>query len=165
MPQDTTSRAAEQRAAARARLADITAPVLDELTAEQARQAAIVRRRQAAEQTEMSADIRELLLRLASAPEGTTTRQAEQAMQTELGYEVGVSKSGAWRCLDKLRLQGVVELRGKGRGASWHLAAQPAEEPPAEDVADPEFEHARAVEEIEEAATEEAADLADDYTP
>ncbi|GGK60998.1 hypothetical protein Sme01_02600 [Sphaerisporangium melleum] len=163
MPQDTIDRAAQQRAEARARLAEVVVPAVDELTAGQAKAAAMARRRQAADQTEMTPEIRSLLLRLASSPEGTTTREAERAMQAELGYEVGVSKSGAWRCLDKLRFEGVVELRGKGRGARWHLAAQPAPDPAPGEGVDGEFEHELAVEQIEEAATEEAADSIDDH--
>lgn len=168
MPADdleTVDRAAAQRATARARLAEATTPSMDGLTPGQVRAAAIERRRQAAEQTEMSAEIRAMLIRLISQPEGTTTRQAEQAMQSELGHEVGVSKSGAWRCLDVLRFEGVAELRGKGRSARWHLAAQPAETPADVIPEDTEFDHERAIEEAEEAALEEAIDTAGEYAP
>lgn len=158
---EPTGKAAAQRATAWARLAEATAPSMDGLTPGQARAAAIERRRQAAEQTEITPEIRAMLLRLISSPEGTTTRKAEQAMEAELGQEVGVSKSGAWRCLDVLRFEGVAELRGKGRGARWHLV--PQDEPAEEATEDVEFDHERAVEEAEEATEEEAADTVSDY--
>ena len=160
---ETSDRAAAQRAAARTALAEATTPSTEGLSPGELRAAAIERRRQAAEQTEVSPEIRQMLIRLISQPEGTTTRQAEQAMQADLGYEVGVSKSGAWRCLDVLRFEGVAELRGKGRGARWHLAATPTDEPPAGVPADPEFELELAVEEAEEAALEEVDDTTGEH--
>lgn len=162
-PCDPADRAAQQRADARARLTAITTPSpAAGLTAGQARAAAIERRRQAAEQTDMSPEVRTLLLRLLAQVDGTTTREAEAAMQADLGLEVGVSKTGAWRCLDKLRVEGLAEIRGKGRGRRWHLTAPTS----AGDVAGPSFEdldagaadHERMVEVIEEEAAEAVAE-------
>ncbi|MDH2424713.1 hypothetical protein [Sphaerisporangium sp. TRM90804] len=160
LPQD---RAAAQRATARARLREIAVPPTVQLSPAEATAAAVARRRQAAEQTHMSAEVRSLLLRLISAPEGTTTRAAEKAMQDDLGLEVGVSKTGAWRCLDALRFEGVAELRGKGRAARWHLAATVPTDTPPELPADPVFDHERAVEAAEEAVEEEVLDHPDDH--
>ncbi|WP_031171584.1 hypothetical protein [Streptosporangium roseum] len=164
---DPADRAAQQRADARARLNAIaTPPPAAGLTAGQTRAAAIERRRQAAEQTDMSPEVRSLLLRLLAQVDGTTTREAEAAMQTGLGLEVGVSKTGAWRCLDKLRVEGLAEIRGKGRGRRWHLTAPtPAVDvagPPVEDLDAGAADHERMVEVIEEEAAEAVAEeLAD----
>ncbi len=160
---DTIDKAAAQRATARARLAQATTPTMEGLSPGQVRAAAIERRRQAAEQTDINPELRALLLRLLAHPDGTTTRDVETAMQTELAMEVGVSKTGAWRCLDKLRVEGLAEIRGKGRGRRWHLAVPadgggvPVDVPPMDDV-----DHERAVEVIEEEAAEAAEEeLAD----
>ncbi|MFC3983419.1 hypothetical protein [Streptosporangium jomthongense] len=150
---DSAEQAARHRAAARARLTSLTVPSAPGLTAGEARAAAIERRRQAAEQTDMSPEVRELLVRLLTHPDGTTTKAVEAAMQDELRLEVGVSKTGAWRCLDRLRVEGVAEIRGKGRGRRWHLAVPaPTPEPLPEESDD--FDHERMVELIEEEAGE-----------
>ncbi|GAA3416289.1 hypothetical protein [Streptosporangium vulgare] len=119
MPVDQapSDRAAEQRAAARATLNALPAITLGTLTAGEMRAAAIERRRQAAEQTQMSPKSGGRCCGFSRNRTGQTVRQAEAALETELGQERGVSKSGAWRCLDALRFEGVAELRGKGRGA------------------------------------------------
>lgn len=159
--------AAQHRAHALATLASTGELNTHDLTAGQRRALAIERRRQAADQTEMPDSVRELIIRMASAPEGTTTRKVEQAMEAELDHERGISKSGAWRCLDVLRFAQVVELRGKGRGASWHTVAEaiePAKPAPAEEFPDEAYPD---IEQIVEAAEDEAADAlideADDH--
>jgi len=156
MPEHAPSdRAAEQRAAAKATLAALPTITLDSsLSAGEMRAAAIERRRQAAEQTQMSDEVRRVLLRLLAQPDGTTVRQAEAVLESELGHERGVSKSGAWRCLDALRFEGVAVLRGKGRGARWHLAPAPVETPAEGVSVVDDLDHERAVEVIEEEATE-----------
>ncbi|MFI6510166.1 hypothetical protein ACIBCT_21385 [Streptosporangium sp. NPDC050855] len=166
-----SDRAAEQRAAARATLNALpTITANPSLSAGEMRAAAIERRRQAAEQTQMSPEVRRTLLRLLAQPDGTTVRQAEAALETELGQERGVSKSGAWRCLDALRFEGIAELRGKGRGARWHLAPAP-QEPPHEETSegvpavlvDVEDDHERAIELIEEEAVDALEEDPDDH--
>ncbi|MFI6595028.1 hypothetical protein ACIBHX_02200 [Nonomuraea sp. NPDC050536] len=96
------------------RLLDVT------LTPGQRRLVAIERRKQAAAQTDLDPRIRSMILAMASAPEGTSTRRIEEALEKELGQERGLSRNGAWRYLDVLRFEGAVELRGKGRSQSWH---------------------------------------------
>ncbi|MET9339303.1 hypothetical protein [Nonomuraea sp. NPDC003804] len=123
MPEDVAAgRAAEARDRARTTLAQ-TGSLDTSLTAGERRAVAIERRRQAAEQTVIDPELRTVILRMVARPEGASTRDIERAMEQELGHERGLSKSGAWRCLDRLRFEGIVELRGKGRGASWHLIA------------------------------------------
>lgn len=141
-------KAAASREKALATLA--SAPHVDtSLSPGQRRQIAAERRRQAAEQTHMDPEIRSLILKLAAEPDGTSTRRIEDALEKELGQERGLSRNGAWRYLDKLRFEGVVELRGKGRGQRWHLTV-----PPADDEQDLE----RLAEEAEEQAMDDLID-------
>jgi len=150
MPEDT-DRAAASREQAKVALTT-TVAVDATLTSGQRRQVATERRRQAAEQTEMDPQIRSLILKLAADPDGTSTRRIEEALEREIGQERGLSRNGAWRYLDKLRFEGVVELRGKGRGQSWHLAAP-----------EPEDDLERLMEEAEEQAVDDAIDNPDGY--
>jgi hypothetical protein len=108
----------------------------------------------------MDPEIRSLILKLAAQPEGTSTRQIEDALERELGQERGLSRNGAWRYLDKLRFEEVVELRGRGRGQRWHLRA-PSEG--ALDVDSDAAEVERLMEEAAEQAADDAIDHADDY--
>jgi hypothetical protein len=94
-------------------------PQFDAETAARLAQAAEIRRAQAAEQTEIPADVRVRLLELLDG-EGTTVRQVETALE-----QMGISRMGAWRFLDRLRLEGVAVLRGRGRGSRWHLNPEP----------------------------------------
>ncbi|WP_068925065.1 AAA family ATPase [Planobispora rosea] len=147
---DPTDRAATQRANAAAALSAAGSTLDTTLSPGQRRALAMERRKQAAAQTEMDPELRALILAMLAAPEGTTTRAIEASMETELGHERGISKSGAWRCLDVLRFEGVAELRGAGRGARWHLAVPAVDAPPA------------SVEQLAEEAAESAADDAID---
>jgi hypothetical protein len=151
---DEHDRAATQRANATAALNAAGATLDTTLTPGQRRALAIERRRQTAEQTEIPAGLRRLIIAMLAEPDGTTTRAIETAMEAA-GHERGISKSGAWRCLDVLRFEGVAELRGKGRGARWHLAAPPAPEPP--------MDVERLIEDAEERATDDAIDNTDDH--
>ncbi|MET9341850.1 hypothetical protein [Nonomuraea sp. NPDC003804] len=160
MPEhDATGRAAEARDRARATLAQ-TGSLDTNLTAGERRAVAIERRRQAAEQTVIDPELRTVILRMVARPEGASTRDIERAMEQELGHERGLSKSGAWRCLDRLRFEGIVELRGKGRGASWHLLAPT---PPAAPEPDPALSTEQLIEQAEEQAEDDAIDTADEH--
>jgi hypothetical protein len=150
--EESTQRAAASRERAKAILAET--PVIDStLTPGQRRYIATERRKQAAAQTEMDPEIRTLILKMAAEPDGTSTRQIEEALERELGQERGLSRNGAWRYLDKLRFEEVVALRGKGRGARWHLRAP----------GDPEEDVERLVEEAEEQAEDDAMDHRSGY--
>ncbi|MET8140011.1 hypothetical protein ABZU32_06850 [Sphaerisporangium sp. NPDC005288] len=98
-------------------------PQPDAETAARLAEAAEIRRAQAAEQTEIPDDVRACLLQLL-AGDGTTVRQVETALE-----EMGVSRMGAWRFLDRLRLEGVAVLHGRGRGSRWHLTPEPTHQP------------------------------------
>jgi hypothetical protein len=156
---ESADRAAASREKAKAALAAVP-PVDTTLSPGQRRQVAAERRRQAAEQTQMDPEIRSLILKLAAQPEGTSTRQIEDALERELGQERGLSRNGAWRYLDKLRFEEVVELRGRGRGQRWHLRA-PSEG--ALDVDSDAAEVERLMEEAAEQAADDAIDSANDY--
>ncbi|WP_431897965.1 hypothetical protein [Nonomuraea sp. bgisy101] len=162
MPEDVAAgRAAEARDRARATLAQ-TGSLDTSLTAGERRAVAIERRRQAAEQTVIAPELRRVILRMVARPEGASTRDIERAMETELGHERGLSKSGAWRCLDRLRFEGIVELRGKGRGASWHLIAPaPPASLPSDTVSALTTEEL--IEQAEEQAEDDAIDTADEH--
>ena len=90
-------------------------PPVDEETARRIAEAAQERRGEAAGQTDMSDDVRAMIVGLLG--DGTTVRQVADALEAH-----GVSRMGAWRCLDRLRHDGVARMVGRGRGASWHLA-------------------------------------------
>jgi hypothetical protein len=150
--EEDTGKAAASREKAKAALS--TTPTVDAtLTAGQRRQVATERRRQAAEQTEMDPQIRAMILKMAADPDGTSTRRIEEALEREIGQERGLSRNGAWRYLDKLRFEGVVELHGKGRGQRWHLAAPSPEEDDLEQV----------IEDAEEQAADDAIDTPDSH--
>ncbi|MBP2704366.1 hypothetical protein JOL79_11135 [Microbispora sp. RL4-1S] len=157
-------RAAAAREAARATLAQAGSRLDTTLTPGERRALAIARRQQAAEQTEIGPELRELIVGMLSRPDGTTLREVETAMQAA-GYERGVSKTGAWRCLDRLRFETVAELRGAGRAARWYLAVPSADELESElggmdlDGADDDVE--RLVEEAAERAAEDLIDRAE----
>ena len=152
-PGEDDGKAAASREKALATLA--SAPHIDTtLAAGQRRQVAAERRRQAAEQTQMDPEIRTLILKLAADPDGTSTRRIEDALEKDLGQERGLSRNGAWRYLDKLRFEGVVELRGQGRGRRWHLAVPPAND---------EQELERLAEEAEEQAADDLIDNPGDH--
>jgi hypothetical protein len=82
-------------------------PRVDDIIAE--------RRRQYEEQAKAAGvptDVREVILRLAARPEGATSR--------ELVAELNKGNSTVHRYMVALAAEGVVEMRGKGRGARWH---------------------------------------------
>jgi biotin operon repressor len=58
-------------------------------------------------------EVIQVLLRLLSAPEGTTSSQA--------GTALGMSKTLAWEHLTALRKQGIAEMTGGGRGSRHRL--------------------------------------------
>ncbi|OPG10575.1 hypothetical protein [Microbispora sp. GKU 823] len=124
---DDADPGAAAREKARAALAAAGSTLDTSLTPGERRALAVARRRQAAEQTEIEPELRELLVGMLGRPDGTTVREVEAAMQAA-GYERGVSKTGAWRCLDRLRFENVAELRGKGRSARWYLAVPSPDE-------------------------------------
>lgn len=53
------------------------------------------------------------LMPLLRSVQGTSVRRAARAL--------GVPATQAWQWLTRLRYDGVAEIRGEGRGASWHL--------------------------------------------
>ncbi|GGS97729.1 hypothetical protein GCM10010156_64900 [Planobispora rosea] len=91
-------------------------PVVDAQMAQRLAQAAEARRTQAAEQTEIAPNVLARLIELLARDGGTTVREVERALEA-----MGLSRMGAWRSLDRLRLDGFAELRGRGRGSRWHL--------------------------------------------
>lgn len=114
--EDPLAKATEQIEATKQYLGSITA--LPEPSPEMSAAlvaAAEARRIQAAEQTEITEQVRQRLLQLLA--DGTTVRAAAEALE-----ELDVSRMGAWRAMDRLRFEGVAECRGKGRGSTWHLA-------------------------------------------
>ncbi|MBB2742889.1 UNVERIFIED_ORG: hypothetical protein FHR35_002711 [Microbispora rosea subsp. rosea] len=113
----TAAASREQTRRYLAALPDIPHP--DAETAARLAEAAEIRRAQAAEQTEIPAEVRVRLLALLDG-DGTTVRQVEAALE-----EMGVSRMGAWRFLDRLRLEGIAVLRGRGRGSRWRLNPDP----------------------------------------
>ncbi|MGI5155850.1 hypothetical protein [Microbispora sp. CA-102843] len=158
---DDADPGAAAREKARATLAAAGSTLDTTLTAGERRALAIARRQQAAEQTEIEPELRELLVDMLGRPYGTTVREVEAAMQAA-GYERGVSKTGAWRCLDRLRFENVAELRGAGRAARWYLAVPSADELEAElgaeDIDDPADDVDRLAEEAAERAAEDLID-------
>jgi hypothetical protein len=151
--EESVERAAASRAKAKANLA-ATPPVDVTLTSGEMRSLAIARRKKTAAQTFIPPQIRTLILRLVAEPDGASTRQIEAAMRQEFGHERGTSKDSAWRFLDVLRFQGLVEVRGAGGGRRWHLTA-PSNAP---DVSDEAVQqHA------DEVAEDDAIDNAADY--
>ncbi len=105
----------------RARLDAIDAAqaALPELTPEQEefyRHAVAEREKQAAATVDIPAEHRENILRLAR----------DGASSGELVRFLGVSRQTIWRYMFALRVEGVVELRGRGRGARWHMKDDPA---------------------------------------
>jgi hypothetical protein len=82
------------------------------------------RQKQAAEKIEIPGDHRSKILKLA-AGDGVPMRDLIAAL--------GVPKTGVWRYLYRLRVEGVIEKRGKGRASRWHLTGDHA---PAESFQD-----------------------------
>lgn len=124
MPNDRREELAASRQQTREYLANLALPEVSPDMAARMAEAAEVRRAQAAEQTEMSPEVREKLLELLT--EGTTPRKASAAL-AEMGLDAGTSRMGAWRCLDRLKLEGVAVREGEGRGSIWRLADAPAQ--------------------------------------
>jgi hypothetical protein len=150
---DRLDRAAEQRAQAKEALA--AARLDTSLTEGERRALAITRRKEAAQATVIDDELMTLLMAMISRPEGASTREIERAMENELGRERGLSRNGAWRCLDKLRFDEIAEIRGKGPAQRWHLVEAVVE--PAAELPDAP---ARTVEQITEEAEEQAEDEA-----
>lgn len=107
-------RIGERNDATRAMLAQTAAIVMPEVPADKAElaaRAAAERRDQAAAAVNIPAAARERLTALVGAPGGTSRGDVATAL--------GVSRMTAWRYLERLRVDGLAESYGQGRGARW----------------------------------------------